>query len=108
MSNNTDELLLKVFITQMNFWTAAAVTESFAWWIWKLIPVKVGGSSTPSRPSSETPGPSSLPSYDGNAIEQPSTNYAQHAESERDDFGTIVTEVTIVTTRKRYRVEGAE
>ena len=26
-------------------------------------------------------------------------------ESERDDFGTIVTEVTTITTRKRYRVE---
>ena len=82
--------------------------EPFPIWIWKLIPVTVEGVYTPSRPSSEAPGSSFPPSYDGDTIGQPSTNFTQHAESERDGFGTIVTEVTVVTTRKRYRVEGAE
>ena len=59
--------------------------------IWKFIPV---------------PGPGPPPSYDRDATGEPST-HTQHAESERDDFGTVVTEVTIVTTRKRYRVEDA-
>ena len=31
----------------------------------------------------------------------------QHMGFERDEFGTVVTELTIATTRKRYRVEGA-
>lgn len=72
--------------------------------------MKVEGKFTPSQPSSETPGSSSLPSYDGDGSGQSST-HSQHAESERDDFGTIVTEfttnTTVVTTRKRYRVEDA-
>ena len=42
---------------------------------------------------------------DGEAAGESSTR-AQYAESERDDFGTIVTEVTttVVTTRKKYQV----
>ena len=34
----------------------------------------------------------------------PSTQ-TQRTEFENDDFGTVVTEVTIVTTRKKYRVQ---
>ena len=48
----------------------------------------------------------SPPLYDGDTSGQPSIR-AQVTESKRDDFGTIVTEVTTVTTRKRYRVEDA-
>ena len=109
MSSNTKEPLLNLFTAQINFWKAAAVTEPFSWWIWRLIPVKVEGVSAPSRPSSETLGLGSLPSYDGNATGQSSTS-TQHAESEHDDFGTIVTEVTttFITTRKKYRVEDAQ
>jgi len=47
----------------------------------------------------------SLPPYDEGATAGQSSTRAQHAESERDDLGTIVTEVTIVTTRKEHRVE---
>ena len=74
--------------------------------------MKVGSMSTPSRSSSETLGPDFLRSYDGDTTGQSST-HAQHAESERDEFGTIVNEVTVVTitntitTRKRYRVKDA-
>ena len=70
--------------------------------------MKVGGMSTPSHQSSETLGSGLPPSYSGDAPGQSSTQ-TQHAESESDDFGTIVTEVTttVVTTRKRYRVEDA-
>jgi hypothetical protein len=75
--------------------------------IWKLIPVKVEGIFTPSQPSSETLGSGFPPSYDAEATVGQSSTRAQHAESERDDFGTIVTEVTTVTTRRRYRVEDA-
>jgi hypothetical protein len=67
--------------------------------MWKLIPVRVGP-----RPSAETAGQDVPPSYEGDATGQSSAR-AQRAESERDDFGTIVTEVTTVTTRRRYRVE---
>ena len=58
------------------------------------------------RSPNETGGQESPPLYEGDETGQPSTR-AQHAESERDDFGTIVTEVTTVTTRRRYRVEDA-
>ena len=82
-----------------------------AWQSWKLIPVGVG--STPIL-SSSLPGNldlNSLPSYEGGVTGQ-STTRTQHVEPERDDFGTIVNEVTVVTTntsstvttRKRYRV----
>ena len=79
-----------------------------AWQTWRLIPVRVGNVSTPLAPSSETPGSGLLPSYDGLATGQSST-HSQHAESERDDLGTLVTEVTttVITTRKKYRVEDA-
>jgi len=88
------------FIPQVEFWNVAPA----AWQAWRLIPVKVGGVSPPSQSFSETLGSGSPPLYDGDVTGQSSTR-AQHAESERDDFGTIVTEVTVVTTRKRYRVE---
>ena len=59
--------------------------------MWNLIPVNAGGPETMGR------GPP--PVYVGDTT--------QHAETERDDFGTIVTEVTTTTTttRRRYRVE---
>jgi len=68
--------------------------------------VRVEDVFTPSQSVPETPGlDSPAGSRDGDATEETSTR-AQHGESERDDFGTIVTEVTTttVTTRKRYRV----
>ena len=74
--------------------------------MWSLIPVKVEGTSAPPPPPPEMLGPGPLPPYDGH----PPT-HAQHAEFEHDEFGTIVNEVTVVTTnstvttRKRYRVE---
>jgi len=77
-----------------------------SWQTWRLIPVKVEGTSAPSQVLSERLGSGSLPPYDGDAYGQSSTR-AQHAERERDDFGTIVTEVTTITTRNRYRVEDA-
>ena len=68
------------------------------------------GEGTPRPPPPpEMLGPGPLPPYDGRAVGQPT--HAQHAEFERDEFGTIVNEVTVVTTnstvttRKRYRVE---
>lgn len=76
------------------------------WRIWKLLPVKVEGVFTPSQLLSETIGSGSPPSYDRDATGQSST-HAQHAESERDDFGATVTEVTTVITRRKYRVEDA-
>ena len=66
--------------------------------------MKAEGPFTPSQPSSETLDSDSLPSYHGDVAGQSST-HDQHVESERDHFGTIVTEVTTVTTRRRYRVE---
>ena len=80
------------------------------WRIWKLIPVKVKGVFAPAELLSERLGSDPLPSYGGDTNGQPSTR-AEHVESEYDEFGTIVNEVTVttttVTTRKRYRVEDA-
>ena len=94
---------MNAFDTQVITWTDTE-TQRGTWRMWKLIPVKVEGVLNPSRRSSEALGSGSLPPYDGDATGRSST-HAQHAESERDDFGTIVTEVTILTTRKKYRVE---
>ena len=80
--------------------------------IWKLIPVKVESTSTPSPSSSDNLGSGSPPLYNEDATGQSSTR-ARHTEFEQDEFGTIVNEVTVVTTnstvttRKRYRVEDA-
>ena len=74
-----------------------------------MIPVEVEGTFTPSLwpfSVSETLGSDIPPLY--NAAGEPPIR-AQHAELERDEFGTIVNEVTVltttVTTHKRYRVE---
>ena len=59
--------------------------------MWKLIPFETAAQEFP-------------PSYEGEATEQPPPQ-VQHVELERDDFGTIVTEVTTVTTvttRRRH------
>ena len=64
-----------------------------------MIPVEVEGVD---RSSSETLG-SGLPPYDENEPGQSSRE--QYMGSEHDDFGTVVTEVTVVTTRKKYRVD---
>lgn len=66
--------------------------------------MKVEGTFTPSQLLSGTLGSNSLPPYDGDATGQSSARDS-HAECECGDFGTIVTEV--ITTRRRYRVEGA-
>lgn len=84
------------------------------WQIWKLIPVKIDTVFVSSQPSSEAVGSGALPSYDVDENGQSST-CVQRVGSERDEFGTIVNEVTVVTTvtrntvttQKRYRVEDA-
>ena len=80
-----------------------------AWRVWKLIPVRVEGTDPASQSSCDTP-----PSYDGRATgSEPPPTRVQNIGTERDEFGTIVNEVTTVTTtstvttRKRYRVEDA-
>ena len=75
-----------------------------AWQIWRLAPVKVEGAFTPLHPSSETSESGSLPSY-GDAGQ--SSTCTQHMGLERGELGTVVNEVTVVTTHKRYRVEDA-
>ena len=69
--------------------------------------MKVAGAPVPSHLSFETPERGPLPSYKADAGW--SSTRGQHAESERDEFGTIVNEVTVVTTttNKRYRREDA-
>ena len=80
--------------------------------IWKLIPVKVESTFIPPLSLPENPGSGPLPSYDEDATGQSSTR-ARHVEFEQDGFGTIVDEVTVVTTnstvttRKRYRAGDA-
>jgi len=76
---------------------------SYDWQAWKLIPVKVEGVLAPSQLLSKMLGSGSSPFCDEDATGQSSTR-VQRLESERDEFGTIVTEVTVVTTRRRYRL----
>ena len=74
-----------------------------AWQTWRLIPVKSSeGAFMPLQLPLVR-----VPLFHTNikdATGEPSTR-TQHLESESDDFGTMVTEVTTVTTRKRYRVQ---
>lgn len=70
---------------------------------WILIPLNVEGVSTP-LPSSGTLGSGPLPPYETG---QSSAGTQHNAELTRDDFGTIVTEVTTITTSRRYRVPDA-
>ena len=74
-------------------------SSSLPWQRWKLTLIQA-------QSSSKIPGLGSLPPYDESeeVPGQPSTGTNHTAESERDDFGTVVTEVTVVTTRKKYRV----
>ena len=87
-------------------------TKPVSWRIWKLIPVKVEGALAPSKSPTETLGSGSLPPYDEDTAGQSSTR-TQCVEHEYDEFGTIVNDVTVVTTtntvttRKRYRVGDA-
>ncbi|KAF9780972.1 hypothetical protein BJ322DRAFT_289453 [Thelephora terrestris] len=80
---------------------------------WKLIPMKVENTIPPSQLLSEILGSGSPPTYDGYVAEPESPTHTQHIEYRREEFGTIVNEVTVVTTnstvttRKRYRVEDA-
>jgi len=83
------------------------MTPTSTWQAWRLIPIKVEGVPTPSQSLSEVLGSGPPPLYDGDTAAGQSSARSQHVESERDDFGTIVTEVNIVTTRKRYRVADA-
>ena len=80
------------------------------WQMWRLVPERGVGAFMPQRSSTsvETLEPGSLPSYE--AGPEQSSSRTQHAESERNEFGTLVDEVTVVTTtttRRRYRVEDA-
>jgi len=68
--------------------------------VWRLIPAEAEDVGLPPKSWSETFG-LGLPPYDMN---EPGQSSSQRVEPE-DDFGTVVTEVTIVTTRKRYRVD---
>jgi len=105
MFASTEGLQLNYFNIQVAIWAPESGRDSAPLLMWKLIPVKVEA-----RPPNETGGQEFLPSYEGDGTGQSST-HTQRAESERDDFGTIVTEVTTVTTvtntRKKYRVEDA-
>ena len=101
MFASTEELQLNYFNAQIVCWTPDGGRSSEPLLMWKLIPVKV----EPRSPN-ETGGHGFPPSYEGDETGQSSTR-TQRAESERDDFGTIVTKVTTVTTRSRYRVEDA-
>lgn len=87
------------FTSQVKF---CCLLPSNAWQVWRLIPVEVEGVDAPLQPSSEAFG-LGLPPYDQNEPGR-SSSYEQHVGSERDDFGTVVTEITI--TRKKYRVDG--
>ena len=76
------------------------VELQYTWQMWRLVPVEVESTFTPVG---------SLPSYDGDVGK--SSTRAEYTESEHDESGVVVNEVTVVTTtvttHKRYRVENA-
>ena len=69
--------------------------------------MKVENTRSISQMLSDRPASGSPPTYAGHATEPESSTRTGHVESEHGEFGTIVDEVTVVTTttRKRYRVE---
>jgi len=73
---------------------------SNAWQVWRLIPTDVERADIPYEQLGLNP----LPPYNENE-RMGFPAHVRREELERDEFGTIVTEVTIVTTRRRYRVE---
>ena len=86
------------FISQVKF----CDLTSNAWQVWRLIPTEAEGTDTSYEPLDLDP----LPQFNERERTRFSAN-ARREEHERDDFGTVVTEVTIVTTQKKYRVENA-
>ena len=76
--------------------------------MWKMIPVRVENAAVPPPPLFGNPG-LAPPPHDGAVTEQTTTR-TQHIEPGDDELGTVVNEVTVVTTnstittRKRYRV----
>ena len=70
--------------------------------------MKVSSASTPLSSSGALES-GSLPSYESDAGQ--SSTRVQHTELECDESGTVVNEVTVVTTtvttRKKYRVDDA-
>ena len=104
---NVQELQLNRTVFQVTLFKPEPLT---GYWIWKLLPVDVEETVTPSQSLSKMTGSDSLPSCDGDTIRK-SSACTQHAESEHDGLGTVVNEVTVVTTttttHKRYRVEDA-
>ena len=71
--------------------------------MWKLIPIAAEEVVTPPQPWHELFNLGPFPQYDpGNPpVPIPRMGF------KRDEFGMVVTEVTIVTTRKRYPIEDA-
>ena len=68
--------------------------------------MKVKGVSTPWQLLLEQLKLESLPLYEGDVTDESST-CTQRVESESDDSGTVVTEVTTVTTHKKFLVQDA-
>ena len=69
-----------------------------------MVPAEAEGVATPPLLWPELFDLGPLPQHGEGEPGQPP---AQRMGFERDEFGMVVTEVTIVTTRKRYRVEDA-
>jgi len=85
-----EEFSLSCLNIQVITWTEAG-RNPMPLLMWKLIPMEQG----------------ILPPYERDTTGEPSTR-TQRTESEYDDFGTIVTEVTVTTrTRRIPRAEGA-
>jgi len=85
------------------------------WRIWKLtLDSDAGPQPVPEATPVQATRPVQLPPYDGNPGSQNYPLSHQTTETNVDEFGTTVTEVTVtttnttstVTTRKKYRVEG--
>ena len=84
--HGADRFISQVYFNELN---------SNVWQSWKLVPMRVEGTTVPSQSSL-----GSLPRYDEDEPWQ-SSSHVEQAESECDPFGTVVTKVTIVTTLKR-------
>ena len=73
--------------------------------IWKLVPVRVENFGRQSPSSFMPTRDSSVPPHEEKAGNYRCTCSHLTTELGDDGFGTTVTEVTTVTTRRRYRLE---
>lgn len=74
--------------------------------VWELVPVEVANFASNPSPSHSRMDSSAVPPYEEPARNNCCTCSHVVTEPGDDGYGTTVVEMTTVTTRKKYRLEG--